>query len=60
MPEEIMWKRSERGGWFFIDENRNYWYKSSNEEIITVETPVGRKGTGWTPEVAWDRLQCDE
>lgn len=55
MPD-IKWKHSERGGWYYIDEHGNYWHKTANREVITVTTPDGQSGMGWTEQLAWNAL----
>ena len=54
--QEIRWKPSIHGGWFHIDEDGNYWHKTSNGEQITIKTTDGRTGSGWTAQQALEAL----
>ena len=35
-----------------IDENGNRYYITANKEVVTVTTPDGKHGMGWTAEEA--------
>ncbi len=56
MPN-ITWRPSQHGGWFADDEHGNRWRMTSNRETVTVITPDGHEGIGWTPETAWNVLR---
>ena len=56
MKHKLNWQSSVNGGWFCIDADGNYWHRSFNGEVITVTTPEGETGKGWTEETAWNNL----
>ena len=55
MPK-INWNPSVHGGWYCVDKHGNYWHMSANREVITVTSPAGLTGSGWTAERAWSAL----